>query len=80
MRERIWFEATLSTDLAQGLIKEFKKRGNGYHNVQIHVDIGERGPTKDLIKEICGFVRGVGFTVCIKPSSYAASAVADKII
>jgi len=79
LRDRIWHETTSSTDLAQRLRDEFQARGNGFREVEVHVDIGENGPTRDLIKEICGFVRGVGFEVSIKPESYAACAVADKI-
>jgi uncharacterized protein len=80
LRERIWQETTLSTDLARAILDEFQARGNGFHEVQIHVDIGEHGPTRELIKEICGFVRGMGFVVEIKPQAYAACAVADKMI
>ena len=42
------------------------------------MDVGMNGPTKDLIREISGFVRAYGFIVCIKPESYAASSVADR--
>lgn len=80
LRDRIWQETTLSTELAQTILDEFQARGNGFRKVQIHVDIGEHGPTKVLIKEICGFVRGMGFVVEIKPQAYAACAVADKVI
>jgi uncharacterized protein len=80
LRDRIWKETTLSTDLAKQIVDEFQARGNGFRKVQIHVDIGENGPTRELIKEICGFVKGVGFSVRIKPQSYAACAVADKLI
>ncbi len=80
LRERIWRETTLSTELGQKLLQAFKSHGNGFKNVEIHVDIGKRGPTRELIKEICGYVRGVGFEVCIKPEAYAACAVADKMI
>jgi len=80
LRERIWQETTLSTDLAQTILDQFEARGNGFRDVQIHVDIGQNGPTKDLIKEICGFVRGMGFIVEIKPRAFAACAVADKVI
>ncbi len=79
LRERIWHETTSSTDLASKLTAEFQARGNGFRDVEVHVDIGERGPTRELIKEICGFVTGVGFEVHIKPESFAACAVADRI-
>ena len=80
LRDRIWQETTLSTELAQEILDEFQAQGNGFRDVAIHVDIGEHGPTKSLIKEICGFVRGMGFVVEIKPQAFAACAVADKVI
>ncbi len=48
------------------------------NDLEIHVDIGSNGPTKSMIKEIVGMVRGSGFGVRIKPSAYAAANVADK--
>ncbi len=79
LRERIWQETMLSTDIAREVIRELAGRGLRGH-VEIHCDIGERGPTRDLIREICGFVRGNGFMVAIKPHSCAASAVADRLL
>ena len=45
---------------------------------QIHCDVGYHGSTKALIQEIVGWVQSLGYECCIKPNSYAASAVADK--
>ena len=47
-------------------------------NFSIHLDIGTNGPTKDLIKELEGWVMAVGYDYEIKPNSYAASFVADR--
>ena len=47
-------------------------------NLEIHVDIGKNGPTKELIDEVVGMILGSGLAVRIKPEAYAASAVADK--
>ena len=47
-------------------------------NLEIHVDIGENGRTKELIDEVVGMIIGNGLAVRIKPHAYAASAVADK--
>ena len=44
----------------------------------IHCDVGYNGSTKVLIQEIVGWVQSMGYECCIKPASYAASAVADK--
>ncbi|WP_085523624.1 ribonuclease H-like YkuK family protein [Tuberibacillus sp. Marseille-P3662] len=46
--------------------------------VEIHLDIGNHGKTRTLIKEIVGWVTAVGYTPKIKPDSFGASSVADK--
>ncbi len=53
---------------------------NGYAdlNVEIHLDVGENGQTRDLIREVVGMVVGSGFDARIKPDSYGAMTVADK--
>ena len=48
------------------------------YNLEIHVDIGEHGDTRDMIKEVVGMVTGNGFVAKTKPQAYAASYVADK--
>ena len=47
------------------------------NELEIHVDIGTKGPTKEMIKEIVGMIKGSGFPVRIKPESFAASTLAD---
>lgn len=48
------------------------------YELEIHVDIGQIGPTREMIKEIVGMVNGFGFFARTKPEAYAASKVADK--
>jgi predicted RNase H-related nuclease YkuK (DUF458 family) len=48
------------------------------NELEIHVDIGNSGPTRAMIKEIVGMIRGSGFDVKIKPEAFAAANVADK--
>jgi len=79
LRERIWQEAIFSISVAKSIVEELLKREVESKNIEIHVDIGENGPTKTLIQEITGYVRGNGFAVAIKPQSCAASAVADRL-
>lgn len=79
LRERIWQEAIFSISLAKSIVEELEKREVANRNIEIHVDIGEKGPTRELIQEITGYVRGNGFPVHIKPQSCAASAVADRL-
>lgn len=49
--------------------------------ISIHVDAGnsEKGKTKDLIPEIVGWVKACGYQCEIKPNSFCASSIADKI-
>lgn len=79
LRERIWQEAIFSISVAKSIVEELAERNITNQNIEIHVDIGENGPTRSLIQEITGYVRGNGFAVHIKPNSCAASAVADRL-
>lgn len=78
LRSQIYREALLSIELGQYLLKNLDKKKISSHNVEIHIDIGNAGPTRDLIKEVVGMVAGNGFVAKIKPESYAASVVADR--
>ncbi|MBI4039291.1 ribonuclease H-like YkuK family protein [Candidatus Daviesbacteria bacterium] len=77
-KERIYREALDSLELAQELLEEFNKNGVLECDLEIHVDIGTKGPTREMISEIVGMIRGNGFRVHIKPDSFAASSVADR--
>jgi len=48
-------------------------------DVEIHVDIGQDGKTKNLIQGITGWVHSEGYICKIKTESYVASTIADKI-
>jgi predicted RNase H-related nuclease YkuK (DUF458 family) len=78
LRQRIWREAWLSFELAQRLIGGLAAVSLLQYNLEIHVDIGENGKTKEMIDEVVGMIIGNGLSVKIKPHAYAASAVADK--
>lgn len=78
LRDRIWREAWLSYETAQALIEAFKERGIFDCRLEIHVDIGRGGRTRELVEEVVGAIRGSGFFVRTKPEAYAASVVADK--
>ncbi|MBI4434926.1 ribonuclease H-like YkuK family protein [Candidatus Uhrbacteria bacterium] len=78
LRERIWHEAILSTSLARSVLDAMTERDAWWSDIEVHVDVGENGPTKELIREISGYVRAYGFVVCIKPEAYAAASVADR--
>ncbi len=76
LRERIWHEALLSLETARELVVALGD--TDAPPVEIHVDIGTNGPTKQLIQEVTGMIRGSGFVVRIKPEAYAAASVADR--
>jgi predicted RNase H-related nuclease YkuK (DUF458 family) len=77
-RQKIWREAWLSFELAQRLLEHLSAASFLDFNLEIHVDIGENGRTKEMIDEVVGMIIGSGFAVRIKPQAYAASSVADK--
>ncbi|HEY8552394.1 MAG TPA: ribonuclease H-like YkuK family protein [Thermaerobacter sp.] len=78
LRQKIFYEASLSLSLATRLAERLAARGGTLPNVEIHLDVGMQGDTRDLIREIVGMVVGSGFDAKIKPESYAASSVADR--
>lgn len=81
LRQKIYAETLESLDFARSFIPMLKKNLNGNspdYNLEIHVDVGEHGDTRDMIKEVVGMVTGNGFIAKTKPYSYAASYVADK--
>jgi len=84
LRPKIYQETNFSLETAQellaGLKKHWQKIEPQNYNFEIHVDVGENGKTRDMIKEVVGMVRGNGFNVKTKPESYGASTVADKHI
>ena len=80
LRERNYKEAIQSITLAQELRGRLKDAlgDEFFWDDQIHIDVGQNGPTKEMIKEVVGMVRGNGFEAKIKPESFAASNIADK--
>ena len=78
LKERIYQEATMSLETSENFINFFKVNGISRYNIQIHVDIGRNGETRDMITEVVGMIRGSGYDVKIKPDSYGASKVADR--
>lgn len=78
LKERIYQEATMSLQTSENFVELFRTNGISKYDVQIHVDIGHNGETRDLITEVVGMVRGSGYEIKIKPDSYGASKVADR--
>jgi len=79
LREKIYKETLTSLDLAQKLLPLLRQKLNGdEYDLEIHIDVGNAGQTRDMIKEVVAMVGGNGFKAKTKPESYGASSVADK--
>lgn len=78
LRQRMYQEAVMSLDTAERLLTLLKQDGITKYDIEIHVDIGKRGETREMLAEIVGMVRGNGWEVKFKPESYVASKVADR--
>lgn len=80
MRDRIYRETIHSITLAQELRGRLQEKlGHEFFwDDQIHIDVGENGPTKEFIETVVGMVKGYGFDAVIKPNSFGASVVADR--
>lgn len=78
LKQRIFYEAALSLGLASRLAERLAENGHAHLDIEIHLDVGRDGETRDMIREVVGMVTGSGFDAKIKPNSYGASKVADK--
>lgn len=79
LRNKIYNETVKSLDTAQKLVPSIQKAiSPAQYDFEIHIDVGPKGPTREMIKEVVGMVTGNGFTAKTKPDSWAASSVADK--
>jgi len=80
LREKIYAETAASLNIAQEILPKVNKTLNGKrkYELEIHIDVGRSGETRDMIKEVVGMVSGNGFMAKTKPEAYGASKVADK--
>ena len=84
--QKLLYETQLSLEYARKLIDAFEvlKETAGFDyekamNFCIHVDAGVNGPSKKVIPEIVGWITACGYKVIIKPESFAASTIANRI-
>ncbi|MGI6620995.1 MAG: ribonuclease H-like YkuK family protein [Bacillota bacterium] len=77
IKQRIFYEAHLSLDIASKLAAQLSYNGHNDLNVEIHLDVGRNGQTRTMIKELVAQIVGSGFCAKIKPDAYGAQ-VADK--
>ena len=78
LRQRILYETSLSLETASQVSAQLAQNGFSELPVEIHLDVGDRGETKRIIREVVGMVQGSGFAAITKPDSYGASKVADR--
>ncbi|MFZ5642772.1 MAG: ribonuclease H-like YkuK family protein [Bacillota bacterium] len=78
LRQKIFYETALSLEIGSKIANFLAESGLDDLEVEIHIDVGKQGETRDLIREVVGMVTGSGFQAKIKPDAYAASSVADK--
>ena len=79
LRQKIYTETTISLEIAEKIVPKIRKMVSpAKYDLEIHIDVGALGPTRDMIKEVVGMVNGSGYTAKTKPESWGASSVADK--
>jgi uncharacterized protein len=79
LRDKIYQEVTYSISFASEFVPAITRVLNGAkYELEIHIDVGNSGPTRELIREVVGMVTGNGYTAKTKPQSYAASSIADR--
>jgi len=77
LSQKIYTEA-ISSLIVATQIAEYLEIEYDSDKIEIHVDMGEQGDTRKLIKEVVGMVVGSGFPCMIKPESIAATWCADR--
>ena len=79
LRDRIYTETLMSLDVAQEIVPEIRKFiSPAKYDLEIHIDVGPLGPTREMIREVVGMVSGNGFKAKTKPEAWGAATVADK--
>ena len=78
LRTKIYTETQESLSIAEELSTILFEAELDYE-IKIHSDIGRNGETKELINEITGWVTAMGYECSIKPNSWSASTIADKL-
>lgn len=82
LEERMFTEVSRSLTLASRLAEEVSGRTDvsalSSAEIEIHVDVGANGKTRDLVNSVVGMVRGSGFPCRTKPFACGASSVADR--
>jgi predicted RNase H-related nuclease YkuK (DUF458 family) len=79
LRDKIYTETTMSLATAEEIVPLLRAAVSpSKYDLEIHIDVGSIGPTREMIKEVVGMVQGNGFKAKTKPESWGASSVADR--
>lgn len=86
VRKKLHIETMESLNVATKLV-DLLEQNSDYSEmylecpISIHVDAGNspKGKTKELIPEIVGWIKACGYDVKVKPDSFCASSIADRI-
>ncbi|MDI1472124.1 ribonuclease H-like YkuK family protein [Thermodesulfovibrio sp. 1176] len=78
LKLRIFTEASLSLEIAEALKKKLSENGVSKLPVEIHLDVGKNGATRNIVKEVIKMIVGSGYVAVTKPDSFGASKVADR--
>jgi len=79
LRDKIYTETSMSLATAEEIVPLLRQAVSpAKYDLEIHIDVGSIGPTREMIKEVVGMVQGNGYKARTKPESWGASTVADK--
>lgn len=79
LRDKIYSETLMSLETAEEIVPLLREAiPSSKYDLEIHIDVGPLGPTREMIKEVVGMVQGNGYVAKTKPESWGASSVADK--
>jgi len=79
LREKIYTETLMSLELAENIVPLLRAAiSPAKYDLEIHIDVGSLGPTREMIREVVGMVNGNGYVAKTKPEAWGASSVADK--
>ncbi|MCX7709708.1 MAG: ribonuclease H-like YkuK family protein [Clostridia bacterium] len=86
LKEKIAKETLITYEVAhalnEGIIDALYGFTQHYKNfdckLEAHIDVGTKGETRTLIREMAGYFEGIGIDAKIKPDSFVASSYANR--
>lgn len=81
LKDKIYKETMLSLGLAEAVVPIIRTQLSPEqynYKLEIHIDVGESGQSRETIREVVGMVTGSGYVAKTKPQAYGAFVVADK--